>query len=361
MGGDNGPAEVIRGVKLVLRDIAPEDRLILVGNMKLLQMLARKAGIEAHPQVEYRDAEGVILMDDKPMQAIKSKKAASMLVAMDMLKANEADAMFSSGNTKVLVAAGTLKLRPMPGADRPALASIMPHKNGHFILMDVGANPESTPEQLMHNAVMGTVYAQSALGIAKPRLGLLTVGTEEGKGGERINKAHSLLKKLEGEINYVGPVEGFDMFAGDLDVAIVDGFTGNILLKSTEAMFKMLVGMVREKLSYNPFYWGAGLALFPILQSLKNHLKADENGGAPLLGLNALVIKAHGSCNRHAVRGALRLGRTALSRQMSERLREALARANATIASPAQNPPTPAPPPAATETLATPKEGGPLP
>jgi glycerol-3-phosphate acyltransferase PlsX len=194
--------------------------------------------------------------------------------------------------------------------------------------MDVGANPETTPEQLMHNAVMGTAYARAALGVEKPRLGLLTVGTEEGKGGERINRAHTLLKKLGDEINYVGPVEGFDMFKGGLDVVIVDGFTANILLKSCEGMLRMLLLMVRKRLSWNPLYFIAGLVFLPVLFSLKRHLKPDENGGAPLLGLNALVMKAHGSGNRHAIRGAIRLGREAVAKRMGEHLRESLARAN---------------------------------
>jgi glycerol-3-phosphate acyltransferase PlsX len=334
MGGDEGPAEVLRGVAMVLRDIGPEDTLILVGKEKLLRALAKKAHIENHPQIQIRNAEDVISMGDRPMQALKSKKDASMIVALDMLKNGEADAMFSTGNTKVLVGAGTVKVRPMAGADRPALAAIMPHSTGHFVLMDVGANPESTPEHLMHNAVMGSLYAQAALGIEKPRVGLLTVGTEEGKGGDRINRAHALIKKLGDEINYAGPVEGFDMFDGSLDVVIVDGFTGNILLKTIEGMFYMLLGLVKKNVGYNPLYFAGGLTLLPVLSRIKHHLKPESNGGAPLLGLSALVMKAHGSSNRHAIRGGIRLGREALSHNMSDRLKEALARANALAATP---------------------------
>jgi glycerol-3-phosphate acyltransferase PlsX len=160
---------------------------------------------------------------------------------------------------------------------------------------------------------------------------LLTVGTEEGKGGERINRAHALLKKLGDEINYVGPVEGFDIFEGGLDVVIVDGFTGNILLKSAEGLLRMLLHMVKKRVSWNPFYFVAGVMLLPVLLSLKRHLKPDENGGAPLLGLNALVMKAHGSGNRHAIRGTIRLGRETLAKHMGDHLRASLARANALV------------------------------
>ncbi len=357
MGGDKGPAEVVFAAALALEEIGTSDKLILVGNERDIRKYAKRAGIFGHSQVEIRHAEEVIHMDDKPMQAIKSKKDSSMIRALEMVKAGEADAMVSTGNTKVLVGAGTLKLRPMPGADRPALAAIMPRHHGHFIFMDVGANPESTPDHLMHNAVLGTVYAQSALGIERPRVGLLTVGTEEGKGGEKINRTHALLKKLGDKINYIGPVEGFDMFQGDADVIISDGFTGNILLKAVEGMFHMFFDLIKEKTGKNLLYSSGGLLLLPIivaiifgngwhifyylvglclipalilpvLRQVKNELKPDRYGGAPLIGLNALVIKAHGSGNRHAICSAIRIGREALIHDMLERSKDALEVAN---------------------------------
>ena len=199
--------------------------------------------------------------------------------------------------------------------------------------MDVGANPESTPQHLMHNAVMGALYAHAALGITRPRVGLLTVGTEEGKGGERINQAHALLKKLGNEINYAGPVEGFDMFDGEVDVVIVDGFTGNVLLKSIEGMFYMLQDLARKKAGRNPLYLAGALAFAPVLKGIKHHLKPERNGGAPLLGLSALVMKAHASSNRNAIRNAIRLGREALSHNLTAQMKDALARANALAAS----------------------------
>ena len=328
MGGDKGANEVVMGAAKALHDIAPGDKLILVGKEKDLRALVQKAGLDGHPQIEILNADGVISMDDKPMQALKSKREASMLVALEMVKKGEVDAMFSTGNTKVLVGAGTVKLRPMEGTDRPALAAIMPHCSGHFVLMDVGANPESTPTHLAHNAIMGTIYAQAALGIARPRVGLLTVGTEEGKGNERIKLTHTILKKLDGEINYVGLVEGFDMFDGSLDVVVTDGFTGNVLLKTVEGMFSMLIGMIKKRIGWNPLYWLGALAMLPIMISIRRHLRPDRNGGAPLLGLSGLVMKAHGSSNRHAIRGAIRLGREALSHNMTACMGEALARAN---------------------------------
>jgi glycerol-3-phosphate acyltransferase PlsX len=329
MGGDEGPSEFIQGVKLALRDIGPSDSFILVGKERLLRALARKVRLD-DPRILFRNAEEEIEMHDKPL-VFKTKKDASMVVAIDMLKAGEADTMLSAGNTKVLVAASTLKLGRMDGAERPALAAIMPHQSGHYVLMDVGANPESTPQNLVHNAVMGSIYAQSALGVAKPRVGLLTVGTEEGKGGKRIDETHAKLTKLREAdlLNYIGPVEGFDMFAGKLDVVIVDGFTGNILLKTVEGMFRMLIEMIRGRIGYNPLYLAGSVALAPLFLGVKNHLRPDENGGAPLIGLKSLVMKTHGSANKNAIRGTLRLGHEALTSQMSAKLRLALAQANA--------------------------------
>lgn len=331
MGGDKGPAEVVFAAAMALEDIGPEDVLILVGQEEIIRPLLKKAKIADNPRIHIQPASDIVEMDDKPMQVLKSKKDSSMLRALEMVKSGEANAMVSTGNTKVLVGAGTLKLRPMPGADRPALAAIMPNQIGHFILLDVGANPESTPEHLVHNAVLGSLYAQAALGLDRPRVGLLTVGTEEGKGGERINRTHTLLKKLGDRINYVGPVEGFNMFEGDVDVVITDGFTGNVLLKSLEGMFYMLMGLVKKKAGYNPMYLAGGLMLYPILSKLKHHLKPERNGGAPLLGLSALVMKAHGSSSRHAIRGAIRLGREALKHNIGDKMQTSLSEANALL------------------------------
>lgn len=331
MGGDKGPSEVVAAVKSALPELAAADRLVLVGNDAVLTGLLAKAGLAGESRIEVRAASEVILMTDKPMQAIKSKKDASMMRALDMLKAGEVDAVISTGNTKVLVGAGTLKLRAMPGAERPALATIWPRHGGHFIMLDAGANPEAAPEHLVHNAVLGALYAQSLLGIARPRVGLLTVGTEEGKGGERINRTHALLKSLGDRINYVGPVEGYDLFENAVDVAITDGFTGNVVLKTSEGIFHMLLEMLRERMGWNPFYWLGGLLLAPMLIGLKRHLKPDSYGGAPLLGLNGLVFKSHGSAKAPAIASAIRLARSALVADVRGRSLAVLADANAVI------------------------------
>ena len=331
MGGDKGPAEVVSAVRLALRDLGPNDKLVLVGRETELQPLLDKAKLAAHPQVELRHAGDVISMDDKPMQAMKSKKDASMLRAFEMLKAGEVDAVVSTGNTKVLVAAGTLKLRTIAGADRPALVAIWPRRKGHFIMLDMGANPDASPEHLVHSAVLGSLYARATLGIDKPRVGLLTVGTEEGKGGDRINRTHSHLKGLGDAINYVGPVEGYDMFEDSVDVVVTDGFTGNIVLKTSEGLFGMIQDLIKERLKRNPLYLLPGLLLTPLLRGVKSHMKPEAYGGAPLLGLSGLVIKAHGSASAAGVASAIRIGRNALVADLTDHMKVELAVANERI------------------------------
>ena len=334
MGGDMGPSEAVAAVALALKEglVGPDDRITLVGNEEVLRLLAREHKFRPGGRVDIHHAAGIVLPDDAPMGVLKGKKDASMLVALELLREGKVDAVVSTGNTKVLVGAGTIRLRTMEGAERPALAAIMPRRQGHFVLLDVGANPEATPEHLVHNAVMGRVYAQSALGIAEPRVGLLTVGTEEGKGGARINRTHEALKALGDRVRYVGPVEGFDVFGDVCDVVVTDGFTGNIIIKTLEGLVYMVRDMVGPKVRYNPVYLAGGIAMFPLLRELKGHLKPERYGGAPLLGLNGIVMKAHGSSNRHGIASAIRLGREALEAGAGRRMREQLAAANAVMA-----------------------------
>lgn len=331
MGGDKGPAEVVTAVRLALGELGDGDRLFLFGRETELNPLLAKAGLAGDARIEVRHASEVIAMDDKPMQAIKSKKDASMIRAFEALKAGEVDAVISCGNTKVLVGAGLLKLRAIAGAERPALATIWPRRKGHFIMLDAGANPEATPEQLVHNAVLGSLYAKVTLGLERPRVGLLTVGTEEGKGGDRINKTHTLLKALGDSINYVGPVEGFNLFEDAVDVVVTDGFTGNVFLKTSEGIFHMLQDLIKERVKRNPFYMAAGLVLLPMLKALKTHLKPDSYGGAPLLGLSGLVMKSHGSASAPAIASAIRIGRRTLKADIIARSTAELESANTRI------------------------------
>ncbi len=335
MGGDLGPSEAVAAAAIAVREgiVGPNDTLILVGHEDNLQQLATENRIIKSKRIAFKHAPGIVQPDDAAMTVLKSKRDSSMLIALEMLKSGEADVVISTGNTKALVAAGTIKVRAMEGAERPALAAIMPRREGHFVMLDVGANPEAKPEHLVHNAVLGAIYAQSALGIPNPRVGLLSVGTEEGKGGARINRTHTLLKAMGDKINYVGPVEGFDVFGDACDVVVTDGFTGNVILKTLEGLVYMVRDMVGKKVKSNPVYLAGGIAMFPLLRDLKGKLKPERYGGAPLLGLAGLVMKAHGSSNKHGIASAIRLGIEALGHDAKKRMQVALAEANTVISS----------------------------
>ncbi len=331
MGGDKGPLEVVHAAALALRELGPDDKLILVGQEPVLAPYLRETRLGEDPRVSVRHAPAVIAMNDKPMQALKSKKHASMMVAFDMLKAGEVDAVVSTGNTKVLVGAGTIKVRLLAGCQRPALTAVLPRRSGFAIMVDVGANPETTPEQLVHNAVLGALYSIGLLEVKKPRVGLLTVGTEEGKGGERINKTHTFLKKLAERsdwFEYVGPIEGFDVFSGDIDVVVTDGFTGNIVIKALEGLVYMSKELLSTRVKHNPIYIFAMGLLYPLLKAIKERLRPEKFGGAPLLGLAGMVIKAHGSSNRYGTCAAILMAKNALSHGVTERAPEALAQTN---------------------------------
>lgn len=230
-----------------------------------------------------------------------------MARAIELIKNGEAGAVVSCGNTGALMAGGTLRLRTLDGIDRPALAAIIPRANGYFILIDAGANPEAEPRHLAHNALLGSHYARVILGAANPRVGLLTVGTEEGKGNALSKATHQILKRAgaEGLLNYVGPTEGFQAFTDHCDVAVCDGFVGNLLLKSWESLSKFFKATLETELKANPLRLAGAALSQGAFKALKARMNPDVYGGAPLLGLKGNVLKAHGSSNRHALHAAI--------------------------------------------------------
>lgn len=332
MGGDMGPAEIVAAIALALHDIPALKGICLVGDEAILRPMVKDAGLGGDPRVSIFHASEVIGMDDKPIQSLRRKKDASMLRAIELVRDGKAGAAVSTGNTGALMAAGTLRLRPMPGVDRPALASIIPSQKHRFVLLDVGAYPESKAENLVHNAVLGVNYARVALGIERPRVGLLTIGTEEGKGTERIAVAHEWLKQLNGRINYVGPIEGFQLFESTQDVVVCDGFTGNILLKSLESLFGTLKGFLKTELTRNPVRMAGAFLARGAFRTIKNQLAPEKYAGAPLLGLNSLVMKAHGSSNRDYVKAAIGIGWQTLQHDMTEMIHADIETANRVMA-----------------------------
>jgi glycerol-3-phosphate acyltransferase PlsX len=310
MGGDTGILAMIEGICLAVK-LFPNGigDLVLVGDKtEIERQLAPYRSVFQDRRVEICHASESIGMAEKPMHALRYKKDSSMFKAIDLLKENRVSGVLSCGNTGCLVAGGALKLRAMPGIDRPALATAIPALANHFVLIDVGANPSTSAKSFVHNAVLGALYYKAAVNPNKnPCVGLLTIGTEEGKGSETVCEAHEMLKKINGEINYCGLIEGFHLFNGEIDVVVCDGFVGNILLKAIEALAETIKNYVKSEMKKNLLRMIGAFLASGAFRAMKRDLTADKYGGAPLLGLNGIVVKSHGSSSAEAVAHALRL------------------------------------------------------
>lgn len=331
MGADLGPSEIVAAVKLAFAEFSDLLPVTLVGNQDVLRPLVAAEGLEGHPKLAIQHASEVVTMDDKPMQAFRRKKDSSMARAIELVKTGEASAVVSCGNTGALMAGGTIRLRTLGGIDRPALAAIIPRDKGHFILIDAGANPQAEPEHLLHNALLGSHYAKVILGVKNPRVGLLTIGTEEGKGNALVAGTHALLKQNTGVINYVGHTEGFQLFTDHCDVAVCDGFTGNLLLKSWESLAKFFTGILKAELKANPLRMAGAMLSKGAFVAMKQRINPDIYGGAPLLGLRGNVLKAHGSSNRHAIKNALAAAGKVIRADLLRHIEEDAAKLNQTL------------------------------
>jgi len=338
MGGDLGPAEVVAGVKLAQKRDSQLDPITLVGDQALLEPLLQQAGLKIGPNLSIFHASEVVTMDDKPLMALKKKKDSSMVRAIELVKNGDASVLVSCGNTGALMAGGTLRLRMMEGVNRPALAAVIPRQGGHFVLIDAGANPEAKPEHLVHNAILGSHYCRVMLGVAAPRVGLMTIGTEEGKGNALITETNEQLRRVGDIINYVGPIEGFQVFTDHVDVVVCDGFVGNIMLKSWESLVKFFSGMLREELQANPLRAAGAVLAKGAFTALKERINPERYGGAPLLGVRGNILKAHGSSNARAISSAIHAARAIIKADMNLCIEADIARANEILSGP---PPAP--------------------
>jgi phosphate acyltransferase len=302
MGGDNAPGEVVEGGVLALNEV-DDIRLILVGQQdKIAACLAKRA----YPtgRVEIIHAPEVVGADDAPVMAVRRKKDSSMMTAIRLVREGRADAVVSAGNTGALMAGSLLMVGRMEGIDRPALTIVIPCFNGdNVVLLDVGANMDAKPEHLMQYAVMGKIYAREVLGKERPRVALLNVGTEDNKGNEQVKQAYIALKdRLDG---FSGNVEARDIFSGAADVVICDGFVGNILLKSVEGLSEGIFSSLRHAFSRDLRSKLGAALLLPQLRAFKKRLDYAEYGGAPLLGVDGVCIKSHGSSSARAIRSSI--------------------------------------------------------
>jgi len=305
MGGDNAPVEIIKGALLAKEQDSVE--LILVGKEGEIRASAAQQGLSLDG-VEVVNAEQVITMEDAPAEAVRQKKDSSMAVALRLLAEGQGDGVVSAGSTGALLVGATLHVKRIKGIRRSALTPVLPTKSGGALLIDSGANVECTPEYLLQFAFMGHHYAKLQMGLQKPRIGLINIGTEETKGTDLQKGAYRLLKEASdaGAFRFVGNIEGRDIALGGADVLICDGFTGNIVLKTYEG-----VGLYFVEEMKNVFYAStkgklAALMVKPGLRAFKNKLDYKEVGGAPLLGIAKPVVKAHGSSDARSFLSAIR-------------------------------------------------------
>lgn len=312
MGGDHAPQSNIDGALAAAAEWKDVE-IILVGDRAQIESLLNGQTLPANVIIEH--ASEVINSDDEPVKAVRRKKDASMVVAGRMLKEGGADALISAGNTGALMTTGLLVVGRMEGIERPALAPMIPTLDEVGVLaLDLGANMDSKPQHLAQFGLMGSLYRQKVQGIAKPRVGLLNVGVEPGKGNELTKEAFPLLQEMP--IHFVGNVEARDVMSGNCDVLVCDGFAGNILLKSIEGTAGAMFSLLKEQFSKSfKSKMGAAL-LMPQLKALKKKLDYTEAGAAPLLGLSSLVMKSHGSSDGNAIKNAVRQTRIALENEL---------------------------------------------
>lgn len=324
MGHDDGPAPLLAGVVLALRDFPDITRLFLTGDAARLEVELKRLDI-SDGRIEIVHTTQVVEMHDSGIDAVRKKKDSSISRAVDLVKDGTADAVVSAGNTGAAVAAATVKLRMLPGIERPAIAATMPTETGgHFLLCDAGANPDPTPQQLEDNALMALAYCRHVLGIPNPSAGLLSNGTEEFKGNELTLAAHTLLKNCGA--NFHGNVEGHDLFAGAVDVVVADGFTGNIVLKTSEALAKSIFRLLKKELTSTPIRKAGALLCKPAFLAIRAKTSADEYGGMPLLGVNGVCIIAHGGSSPVAMKNAIRSAREAIRHQVNPHIVEEIQR-----------------------------------
>jgi glycerol-3-phosphate acyltransferase PlsX len=301
MGGDTGPRVVVSGAIDAARARPGEIKLLLVGREEVIRPLVR----DVDPSwVEVVPASENIEMNEPPAQAIRRKKDASISVALRLIREGRADAMVSAGNTGAVVASSLLTIGRLHGISRPAISTLWPNKQRGAVVLDVGANHECTPKNLVQFAIMGSVFARYQIGVERPRVGLLNIGEEKSKGNDLVRDSYALLEADE-RVHFVGNVEGRDVFDGAADVVVCDGFVGNVILKFSESIYSFLAHLVRDEIRRGMMAKAGALLMKRAFGSVRAQLDYAEYGGAPLLGVKGVVIISHGKSSSRAIRNAI--------------------------------------------------------
>jgi glycerol-3-phosphate acyltransferase PlsX len=319
MGGDFGPEVVIPAAVHVVKKFR-DIHIILVGDEKRLRDFAKDNNIDLDKHFEIQHASQVVEMHEDPRHAVRKKKDSSMRVAINMVKDGRAQAIVSAGNTGALMATAKFVLKTLPGIDRPAICTTIPSYTGHTHMLDLGANVDSSAQQLFQFAVMGSVLAEAVDNTHKPKVGLLNIGSEDGKGNAQVKEADTFLKS--GPFNYIGYIEGDDIYSDKVDVVVCDGFVGNISLKTMEGVAKMIATMMREEFKRSIFSMFAGLIAMPVLNRFKKRVDPRMYNGASMLGLTGIVIKSHGSADVLSYANAIEIALLEVEKSVPEHIRE---------------------------------------
>ncbi len=323
MGGDRAPAAVVGGAVQAARELSLE--IILVGQPGPVQ-----AELERHDTsglaLTLRQASQVIEMHEHPAAAVKAKKDSSMLVGMDLINRHEADAFFTAGNSGGALAASLFRLGRIRGIRRPALSTVFPSQTpqGYCFLLDIGANADCKPEYLLQFAIMGSIYTERVLGIPNPRVAIVSNGEEEGKGNQLVQETVPLLKSSA--INFIGNAEGKDIVLGVADVVVTDGFTGNVVIKLAQGVSKFLLDLLKEEITSSSVSKMGGMLAKPAFAAVKSRLDYREYGGAPLLGVDGVVIAGHGRSDAVAIRNGIGVAAQTVENKVLDAIKQDLAR-----------------------------------
>ena len=326
MGGDHGPSVTVPAcIDFLASD--PDAELLLVGLKEPLERELARHRAATHPRITIVAAAQVVGMDEDVRTAIRTKKHSSMRVAIDLVKEGRAQACVSAGNTGALMGTAKFVLKTLPGIDRPAICAVLPTRKGQVYALDLGANADCTPEHLLQFAIMGSTLVKAVEGKENPTVGLLNIGSEEIKGNQVVKEAGELLKKSP--LNFHGNVEGDDIYKGTTDIVVCDGFAGNVALKTSEGLAKMLGDFLKEEYTRNWLSRIAAFISYPVIQRFRRRVDHRRYNGAALLGLKGIVVKSHGSADRLAFATALKRAASEASHGLIERIGEEIARLNA--------------------------------
>jgi glycerol-3-phosphate acyltransferase PlsX len=335
MGGDHGPPVTVPACLDFLAS-HPQAQLLLVGLREPVERELARSGSPDKARLTLVPATEVVGMDEDVRTAIRTKKHSSMRIAIDLVKEGRAQACVSAGNTGALMGTAKFVLKTLPGIDRPAICAVLPTRTGQVYALDLGANADCTPEHLQQFAIMGATLVRAVEGKERPTVGLLNIGSEEIKGNEVVKKAGELLRRTP--INFHGNVEGDDIYKGTTDVVVCDGFAGNVALKTSEGLAKMLGDFLKEEYTRNVFSRLAALVSMPVIKRFRRRVDHRRYNGAALLGLKGIVVKSHGSADRLAFATALGRAFNEASHGLTERIGEEIARLNALTPAPGAPP-----------------------